>query len=214
LMRKLGVADIEDIATGAAVLGTGGGGDPFVGKLMAIQAVEEHGPVSLIDADEVLDDALVVPSAMMGAPTVLVEKVPSGKEVFAAFDALQSYLGKEIHATLPAEAGGVNSMIPLALAATLGIPVVDSDGMGRAFPELQMVTFHLGGVSATPMMLADEKGNGILLNTADNFWTEQFARNATVVMGGASMIAIYPMTGGQLKSSGIHGIVTLAQRVR
>ena len=40
-------------------------------------------------------------------------------------------------------------MIPIVVAAKLGIPLVDCDGMGRAFPELPMVTFHLNGMSAT-----------------------------------------------------------------
>jgi uncharacterized protein len=35
LIRMIGVADLDDIATGGAILGTGGGGDPYIGKLMA-----------------------------------------------------------------------------------------------------------------------------------------------------------------------------------
>ena len=34
---------IEYIAIGAAVLGTGGGGDPHVGKLMAMEAIRKFG---------------------------------------------------------------------------------------------------------------------------------------------------------------------------
>ncbi|MBM3611667.1 MAG: DUF917 family protein, partial [Alphaproteobacteria bacterium] len=44
--------DLEDIAIGGAVLGTGGGGDPYIGKLMAQQAIRKHGPVRLISADD------------------------------------------------------------------------------------------------------------------------------------------------------------------
>lgn len=204
---------VEDIAIGAAFLGTGGGGDPYVGKLMALQAIEKYGPVELIDVEDLSDDAQIVPAAMMGAPTVLVEKVPSGEEVFRAFDILKDYLGKEIHATIPIEAGGVNSMIPIAVAATQRLPLVNADGMGRAFPELQMVTYHLYGISATPMVIADEKGNTLLLNTIDNFWTENLARNATVVMGGSVMIAIYPMTGKDIKRAGIRNIVTYSAEI-
>ena len=40
ILRKLGIAEIEDIALGAALLGAGGGGDPYVGKLVAIGAVK------------------------------------------------------------------------------------------------------------------------------------------------------------------------------
>lgn len=212
-MRKIGKQEIEDIAVGTALLGTGGGGDPYIGKLMALQAIEEYGEITLLDVDEVPDDALIVPSAMMGAPTVLLEKVPSGEEMFSAFQNLESYLGKKIYATMPIEAGGLNSMIPLALAAKLGLPVVDVDGMGRAFPELQMVTFYLDGISATPMVLADEKGNNSVLSTINNLWTERIARAATIEMGGSVMTAIYPMTGKNLKDSGIRNILQLEEEL-
>ena len=73
-MRKIGIREIEDIALGAALLGAGGGGDPYIGKLMAIGAIRECGEVTLISPEEVPDDALIMPIAMMGAPTVLCEK--------------------------------------------------------------------------------------------------------------------------------------------
>ncbi len=167
-MRKLGKQEIEDIAIGAALLGTGGGGDPYIGKLMALQAIEEHGEITLLSPDEIPEDAVIVSSAMMGAPTVLFEKPPSGEESINAFKTLEAYLGKEIYATFPIEAGGLNSMQPLALAAELGIPVIDADGMGRAFPALHMVTFYLDGMEASPMVMADEKGNTALMTTINS----------------------------------------------
>src|SRR5258707_4694198 len=139
MSRLIGQREIEDIALGAAVLGTGGGGDPYIGKLMAVQSIRECGPALMVSADEIDDDAQVAMAAMMGAPTVMVEKLPSGKEVVEAFLALQAYLGRKIDYTTSAEAGGLNSTIPFTVAARLNIPIVDADGMGRAFPELQMV---------------------------------------------------------------------------
>ena len=44
LIRTIDVADLDDIAIGGAILGTGGGGDPYIGKLMAQQAIRRHGP--------------------------------------------------------------------------------------------------------------------------------------------------------------------------
>ena len=43
---------------------------------------------------ELADDDIVVPSAMMGAPTVMVEKIPRGEEIVSAFKALETYLGR------------------------------------------------------------------------------------------------------------------------
>ena len=48
-MRKLGIPEIEDIASGAALLGAGGGGDPYIGKLVAVGAINDCGPVTLLD---------------------------------------------------------------------------------------------------------------------------------------------------------------------
>jgi uncharacterized protein len=212
-MRLLGKQEIEDIAVGAALLGTGGGGDPYIGKLLALQAIEEYGPIKLLDPEEVPDEAVIVPSAMMGAPTVMIEKVPSGEEAVTAFESLKEFMGEDIFATMPIEAGGVNSLLPFALAARQGLPVVDGDGMGRAFPELQMVTFYLDGLDATPMVLSDEKGNGMVLNTINSVWAERLARGATIEMGGSVMLAIYPMKGKDMKRSAIRNTLSLEEEI-
>ncbi|WP_246731854.1 DUF917 domain-containing protein [Methylocapsa sp. S129] len=212
-VKMIDVADLDDIAVGGAILGTGGGGDPYIGKLMAQQAIRKYGPVRMIDVAEIRDDDLVVPCAMMGAPTVMVEKIPQGDEILTAFRKLERFLGKKIGAILCAEAGGLNSTIPFVIGAMTGIPVIDGDGMGRAFPELQMVTFTLHGVSATPMVVVDDKGNSILLECIDNRWTERLARTATIEMGGSVLIALYPMTGAVAKKASVRGTLTLARRL-
>lgn len=212
-MREIHAEDMHAVALGAAVLGTGGGGDPYIGKLMAMQAIRDNGPVRLVDVDELSDDALIVPAAMMGAPTVMVEKLPSGGEIVSAFRALETFLGRPIDAVLCGEAGGMNSTIPFVVAAETGLPLVDGDGMGRAFPELQMVTFTLHGVRATPMTMADDKGNSILLETVDNAWTERLARSVTIDMGGSALISFYAMDGATAKKAIIRGTVGLAADV-
>jgi DUF917 family protein len=210
-MRLVGEDDLDDIARGAAVLGTGGGGNPYIGKLLARQAIREHGPVALVDADEVPADAVVVQSAMMGAPTVMVEKLPGGDEVLRALLGLQELLGRRITHVACGEAGGINSTIPFVTAALAGLPLIDADGMGRAFPELQMLIPGMFGVSATPMAIADEKGNTVLLRTAGNVWTERLARNATIEMGCSALIACYGMSGQQVRDTMVLGTLTLCQ---
>ncbi len=212
-MRLLHPENVEDIALGAAVLGTGGGGDPYIGKLMGIQAIREFGPVTLLDLNEIDDDALIVPTAMMGAPTVIVEKLPKGDEIIKAFHALESYLGQDITATMSAEAGGLNSVTPLTVAARLRIPMVDCDGMGRAFPELQMVTATLYGISSTPFAMGDEKGNSAILNTINNRWTETFSRSITIDMGCTALIACYATTGKELKEWAVPNTMTLVEEI-
>lgn len=210
---KVGVSELADIALGATVLGTGGGGDPHVGKLVAEQAIEEHGPVDLVHPDDLADETLVIPSAQMGAPTVAVEKLPSGHESIAALERVERELGRKADATMPMECGGINSTFPFAVAAQKGLPVVDADGMGRAFPELQHETFNIYGVSGTPAALGDEHGNTCLLETVDNDRLEWLARGLTVRMGGVGYLSDYPMSGREVKDTAIPGTMSLAREV-
>lgn len=212
-MREIGVDDVEDLAIGAAILGAGGGGDPYVGKLMAIQAIKKYGDVTLLDPTEVPDDALVIPTAMMGAPTIMVERIPGGEEALKALRKLEEYLGEKAYATMPIESGGINSTIPFNVAARARLPVVDADGMGRAFPELQMETFHIYGLKGTPMVIYDERLDFCIVETVDNFMLEWIARGITVRMGGAAHIAEYSMRGSQLKKTAIHHSVSLGMKL-
>jgi DUF917 family protein len=212
-LRQVTEANLDDLAVGAAILGTGGGGNPYIGTLLAKQAIREHGPVELVSVDEVPDDAVVVPSAMMGAPTVMVEKLPRGDEIIRAFKALQEFMGTEITHTVSIEAGGLNSTTPFSVAAHMGIPLIDADGMGRAFPEIQMVTPTMYGVSATPMALADEKGNAAIIHTIDNRWTERLARSLTIDMGCTAMIALFGMDGKMSKEALVPGTISLCEEL-
>ena len=52
-------------------------------------------------------------------------------------------VGKEAYAIVPGEIGGGNGLEALVVAADMGLPVVDADFMGRAFPELQVCSSSL-----------------------------------------------------------------------
>ena len=73
-MEKLSLDNLEDFLRGTAFLGTGGGGDPYVGGLMLRQELEKGIDCKLIKGSEVDDNDLIIPIAVMGAPTVIVER--------------------------------------------------------------------------------------------------------------------------------------------
>ena len=212
-MKTLTSQDLMDLSTGAAFLGTGGGGDPYLGRLMVQQCLDEGLEVTIIDPKDVPDDVLVVPTAMMGAPTVLAERLPSGEEAAHSLRELERHLGRKAHATMPIEVGGINSTIPLVVGARLGLPVIDADGMGRAFPELQMETFGIYGISGSPLVVSNEHGETALINARDNKAMEWYARGVTVRMGGSAYIAEYAMTGAQVKRTAVLNTLTLAMRI-
>jgi len=192
-----GILDIEHLpvlARGCAVMGGGGGGDPLIGVLMAREAIAEHGPVPLVDLDDLPDDGLVMPCGLVGAPTVMIEKLENGGEGARLAQEVEALCGRPVTAVMPFEIGGSNGLIPLTWAARLGLPYVDADGMGRAFPTMPQLTMHLAGVPATPCVLVDERLNTLVIRTDDADWTEWLVRANAAAFGGAGVAALYLMT--------------------
>jgi DUF917 family protein len=209
-MMRIEMSDTHDFARGAAFLGTGGGGDPYIGRLLLEQALRNSPPARVLSVDELDDDALVVPIAGMGAPTVIVEKMLGFAEGERVLRALENRLGRKATALMSAEIGGLNALYPVAMAAHLGLPVVDADGMGRAFPELQMVSFNIFGERAAPAAMADENGDVVIIESDSNLRVERLARPLVVPMGGLCMLALYPMSGRAVKTCAIRDTLSLA----
>jgi hypothetical protein len=207
-------ADLQPIATGAAVLGTGGGGNPYVGMLRVRELLRRGLTVQVLDPDELADDALLVTSGGMGSPVVSYEKLPQGEEEAEAARALEEHLGRRIDAVAPLEMGGQNSLVALAVGALLGVPVLDGDGMGRAFPELQMVTYLIYGGSPAPAAVADEKGSRVVFARVPDARTlEGLARAATIEMGGHAGLAMCVMEGAHARATCVPRTLTLAKRI-
>ncbi|UGS27683.1 DUF917 domain-containing protein [Microbacterium resistens] len=207
---QLTAADLPDLARGATLLGTGGGGDPYIGTML-VERVLGDGAITVLDPDELADDLFVIPTAQMGAPTVMVEKIPAGTEPTLALRTLEEHLGRTADATMPIECGGINSMIPLVVAAETGLPVVDADGMGRAFPELSMETFAVYGVHGSPLALAGERGERVVIDTGDDDrQMEWLARGITIRLGGVGHIAEYAMSGADVRRTAVPRTLSMA----
>jgi len=207
---KVGVEVLEDLSLGAAFLATGGGGDPYVAFLAAQAVLAKNGPVDLIDASELDDEAHVVSIGAVGAPSVSLELLPSLDDPALALRAYEHHTGRTVDAVVSFEIGGGNSLIPLVAASELGIPVVDGDGMGRALPEAQMMTYPIAGVAPTPALALDYSGNTATFSTDSTTTYERHIRAMAAAMGGMITTVEHPMTGHQLKSSVMAGTVSFS----
>lgn len=213
-MREVVETDLLPISIGAGILGTGGGGNPYLGRLRVREVLRAGGHVAVIDPEEIEDDDLLVVVGGMGSPVVSYEKIAQGGEETAAARALEEHLGQKFDAIAPFEMGGGNSMAPMIVSANMGIPLVDGDGMGRAFPELQMITYLIYGGSPEPSALADERGNRLVLSKiVDATWLERIARAATIEMGGHAGLATAVMDGAFCKRSIIPNTLRLARSI-
>ena len=212
-LTSIGESELVDLAVGCTVLAGGGGGDPRVGWLMARHAIRENGPIDVIDLEQLESDDLIVPVGMIGAPTVMIEKIPNGGECKVICDVIARRLGQEVAALMPLEMGGINGVLPVAWSAVTGLPMVDGDLMGRAFPELQMCTPHLYDIPAWPGVVVDERSQSIVLETIDNVWFEKLARNVVSTLGGCACSGFYPMTASVAATPLIRRTVSAAIRI-
>lgn len=211
--RILDLQAIRDIGVGATFLGAGGGGETYATELQLQQALEDGLQVRMISVSELRDEALVAPCGWMGAPAVQQEKFPNGSEALQGIAKLEEIKQQSVAAVLAIEIGGQNGLSPMLLAAQKGIPVLDCDGMGRAFPQAHMVTFNIYGCSASPVIVTDEHRNCIVLETENNYTEEKVARHIAVAMGGMCHVVDYPLTGYQVKQYAVRGTVSLAEGI-
>lgn len=206
--------DLLPLSIGAALLGTGGGGNPYVGMLRARELIRKGAQVRVLPLDALPDDAWVGEVGGIGAPVVGVEKIEEGGECYRAMRAVEEAANVHVSALISAEIGGANSIEPIIAAALAGLPVIDGDGMGRAFPEVQMTTFFIYGAKAAPAAIADDKGNVVVFkHVKDMYWLERFARSTSVDMGAAAGLAIAPMRMDFVRKTAVPGTVTQALNI-
>jgi DUF917 family protein len=206
---RLDASNLPAFARGCALLGSGGGGDPELGLVMALTAVARYGPVEVVDLADLPAGALIMPCGMVGAPTVASERIWGGDEGALLAEIVEDLHGRPVAAYMCFEIGGVNGLLPVTWAARAGLPLVDADGMGRAFTELHRQAMHLHGVPASPVVLTDGRAS-LTLRTTDDARAERLARHAATSLGGVCAAALFCMPAGTAASAAIAGSVSRA----
>ena len=109
------------------------------------------------------------------------------------------------------EIGGGNAFQPLLVAARTGLPVVDADAMGRAFPEAQMTSFAIAELPMFPLTLADIRDNDVIVARAASWkWMERISRKICTEVGSIAATCKAPRTGAEVKQFGILHTTTKA----
>jgi DUF917 family protein len=156
--------DVELLASGTGVLGTGGGGSPYLMALYTLDTLRKGGKMSVVSLESLSDEGMCVFGAGYGAPSVSDERVGDGSDIFAAIDAVNSILGiKDFQGIVADEIGGGNGLVTFPTSARYNRPVVDCDLMGRAYPTLEHGTPYVYGHPVLPVAIADCKGNASLV---------------------------------------------------
>jgi DUF917 family protein len=208
--RDILLDDIESLAVGAWILGTGGGGSPYLSLLNMRALYREGHRVRLIDAADLADDDWVGIVAGMGAPLVGQERLTDSRTVAKSVEVMQRHIGCRFAALMSVEIGGGNGVRPFLAAAHLKRPVVDSDTMGRAYPEAQMTSMAVGGLAPCPVTAVDVRGLESIVHRVPSWkWAERVGRKICVEYGSVAATC-RPRSGAEVKKWGIHGTTTKA----
>jgi len=210
-MTPVTLDDIEALAVGAWILGTGGGGSPYLGLLNMRRLYAEGYRVSLLSPLALADEDWVAVVSNMGAPLVGQERLADSRNIARAVEIQEGLLGAKFRAVMPLEIGGGNSIQPLMAGAHLGLPVVDADTMGRAYPEAQMTSVAVGELCPYPCVLYDPRGIEAVVTRVPSWrWMERVSRKICVEFGSIASTCKAPRSGREVKDWGIHFTVSKA----
>lgn len=212
--RPISFEDLDALAAGAWVLGTGGGGDPYCSLLAAKQLYRAGHQVELLNPAYLADDDLVAMVSFQGAPLVNSERLPDPALMVKAIRVMEKHIGRRFAAIMSSEIGGCNGVQPLIAAAAMGVPLVDADAMGRAFPDVSKTCFAVHDLRPWPLTVVDIRRNSVVIpKGTDWFWMERVSRQIVTEMGSTASTCKAPRTGKEVRSFGILGSVTRAIRI-
>jgi len=209
--------DAEDLLQGALILGCGGGGDPKEGAFLIERIYNSGHVITLVDFEDISSESIVATLGEVGGGITEEEaqKVASlgkkGDPILSAAEELSKYLGKEISAYMPVEPGAGNSFVAMYAAAMNEAVTLDADTAGRAKPEIVNSTTSIFEIPLTPLSIATDYGDVILLKTAVNEQrVEQLSRYIARASGGMCAVARCPAKAKDLKEKVIKGSMSLA----
>lgn len=171
--KELRREELTSIVYGSSFFGGGGGGSRQEG-LALIEAMYKEDPdavLQMVDVDSMEGDENVVSTmvAALGSPMATKGRTFQEESVNAVKGMAEEarFNGKTLKYVYSGEMGGGNTMLPLYAAWKCGLPVLDTDGNGRAVPELNTGLLPTHGVATSPVILASERGDTIVGRTED-----------------------------------------------
>ncbi|WP_167950823.1 DUF917 family protein [Brevibacterium marinum] len=194
--------DFDSLAAGAALLGSGGGGDGRIGQnLLSILPPETR--VTVVSAEELPCDAGVVHVGTVGSPDVVSERLLDPADFARAAETVADLVGRDIDAIGCIEIGGLNTLISVLVSAHIGVPIVDGDLMGRAFPRIHMTLLSAHGRRSTPLSLVSPSRDVAVLKDGSPRRLEAMLSAIVSSMGGAAALAVYPVLAAELRQIGM-----------
>lgn len=204
--------DIPAISLGAKLLSCGGGGDTKSVEALLLSIMNDADEIEVRTIADIKNE-WIVSVGIMGSTVLFNEDIPSGDEGHQALLTYESVSNRKAGALISIEIGGVNALAPLVIAQQTKLPVIDGDGMGRAFPELYMTSFHLNRIPLAPLSVVTHDHKLAIAADNDAFASTYQAKEFTVRNGGHSHTIGYGADADQMKTAMLPGTLNLVYRL-
>lgn len=170
--------------------------------------LERNGPVPLRRVETMPEDTPCVSVCVIGSGPAMADLPPAGDEFEMAIARLERVQGARFGAVYPLAAATVSAIVPVVAASQLDIPLLDADGMGRAFALIHHTAMHLAGVCPAPLTAQGPTGESVLIDVPNGARADRLLRPNVDALGGWAALAAYPTTAGVLRRAAVPGTVS------
>lgn len=193
-MKTMDYDALKALIYGATFYGAGGGGS-ISGGLALLDELGKSVKVELHSVSEMDPGAWSTMVAGLGSP-IAMKDLNFGPLAVSAVEGMISIArlleNKRVSYIYSGEQGGFNTMVPVYVAAKLGLPILDLDANGRAVPELNTGLNPVYDIPLPPLILSNQAGDitvGLPKNVHDNAACETLARTVSTAYGGVGFSA-------------------------
>ena len=216
-VRVLSEQELVDMMQGSSIQATRGSDTAAMVRRVKELLAQGH-QFTMIAVEDVPDDWTIASGGGIGgggAWEYVSERtakqqlptIPSAQT--AAFQALSAHIGKKFDAVVRSEAAGA-TLTALAMAAELGVPIVDACKAGRARPEGSQSIQWINDIPTTPVAYASRWGDIVLLDKVVDGYRQEDLGRALAVASGGLVSAATAMAAKDLERGVISGSVSEA----
>lgn len=195
------LASLPALATGYALLGSGGGGATRMLELVLQDSPDW--PMTMHDVDELDETSPCLAAAFVGSTMLLGERLPGIDPFARLIVAVERWLGHPVPVVCSLEGGGMNGLVPFTLAGDR--TVVDADLTGRAVPALDQMSLLVDRVPGVVVACDTGAGGVAVIQTDRAVDIERIVRAATIQAGGVGCMVFAGFTVGALREHAIVG---------
>lgn len=194
MVQEINTSNLDALCKGTRFLGSGGGGDVDELRPIVEKALSAWGPVPVISPSEIGDEDYIVAIELIGAP-IPIEKRHEDMKILIkpVLDLAMKELGRPIKALMPVEIGGSNALTPLCVAGEVGLPILDGDLLGRALPEITMISTNVFNMIPERVYIGDPETGIVRVMTCSSYADLEQKGRAVAASHASSAAVLIPV---------------------